>query len=95
MRRATRPSPIVASTKANPMRPVPVGSANPSVVSDEALISKARDQVRWAVPQKTQVNASIIRIIQASGRVTRATGAYSPRSDLVAASLRRRCTNSR
>ena len=28
------------------------------------------------------VKASIIRIIQASGRLTRATGAYSPRNEL-------------
>ena len=51
MRRATRPSPIVASTKASQIRPGPLGSANPMVVSDETLISKARDQSRSRVPQ--------------------------------------------
>ena len=75
MRRATRPSPIVASTKAIQIRPGPLGSANPRVVREETLISKARDQVRSRVPQKTQVKATIMRIIQTSGRLTRATGA--------------------
>ena len=76
MSRATRPSPIVASTKAIQILPVPLGSANPMVVSDETLISKARGpgQVPRA-PVDASVNASIMMIIQASGRLTRATGA--------------------
>ena len=41
MRRATRPSPIVASTKAIQIRPVPSGSEKPSVVREDPLISNA------------------------------------------------------
>ena len=48
MRRATSPSPIVASMNASQMRVVVSGSANPSVVSEEPLISKAR----WAVSDR-------------------------------------------
>ena len=51
MSRATRPSPIVASTKAIQIRPVPLGSAKPMVVTDDTLISKARDQLRSCEPQ--------------------------------------------
>ena len=51
MRRATRPSPIVASTKAIQIRPGPLGSEKPMVVMEETLISKARDQLRSWVPQ--------------------------------------------
>ena len=54
MRRATRPSPIVASTKAIQMRPVPSGLENPSVVREEPLISNALCQVRLPVPQNTR-----------------------------------------
>ena len=42
---------MVASTKAIQIRPVPLGSANPMVVSEETLISNARDQLRSSVPQ--------------------------------------------
>ena len=47
------------------------------------------------MPQKTKVKATTMRIIQTSGRLTRATGAYSARSALARASLRQRCTSSR
>ena len=86
---------MVASTKAIQIRPAPFGSANPKVVSEETLISNARDQERSYVPQYTQVNASIMKIIQTSGRLTRATGAYSRRSDRASRSLRHRWTRSR
>ncbi len=46
MRSATRPKPIVASTKAIQIFPAPLGSAKPRVVSEETLISKALDQLR-------------------------------------------------
>ena len=47
------------------------------------------------VPQNTKVKATTIRSIQTSGRLTRATGAYSARNALARDSLRHRCTRSR
>ena len=74
MRRATSPSPIVASMNASQIRVVVSGSANPSVVSDEPLISKARWTVSDPVPQKMKVKATTISSIHTSGRLTSATG---------------------
>ena len=80
MRRATSPSPIVASMKAIQMRLVPSGFEKPSVVSEEPLISNAFCQVRPPVPQNMKVKQTTIRSIQTNGRLTRATGAYSARN---------------
>ncbi len=77
MRSATSPSPIVASMKASQILVVFSGSANPSVVNEEPLISKARWALNDPVPQKTKLKASTIRSIQTRGRLTRATGAYN------------------
>jgi len=75
MSSATSPSPIVASMNASQIRVVESGSANPSVVNEEPLISKARCTVNDPVPQKTKLKATTIRSIQTSGRLTSATGA--------------------
>ena len=66
---------MVASTKAITILPVPLGSEKPSVVSDEALCSKARWDASLPVPQNTNVNAMTMKIIQTSGRLTSETGA--------------------
>ena len=42
---------MIASTKAIQIRPAPLGSAKPMVVTEDTLISKARDQVRSCEPQ--------------------------------------------
>ena len=42
---------MIASTKAIQIRPVPLGSAKPMVVTDDTLISNARDQVRSWEPE--------------------------------------------
>ena len=86
---------MVASMKASQMRLVPSGLENPRVVSEEPLISNAFCQVRLAVPQNTKVKATTIRSIHTSGRLTRETGAYSPRSASARATLRQRCTSNR
>ena len=65
---------------ASQIRVVVSGSANPSVVSDEPLISKARWTVSDPVPQKMKLKATTISSIHTSGRLTSATGAYSARS---------------
>ena len=85
---------MVASMKAIQIRPVPFGLEKPSVVSEEPLISNAFCQVSDPVPQNTKVKETTIRSIQTSGRLTRATGAYSARSALARDSLGYRCTRS-
>ena len=77
MRRATSPRPIVASTMAIQMRPVPFGLENPRVVREEPLISNAFCTDREPVPQNTNVKETTISSIQTNGRLTSATGAYS------------------
>ncbi len=66
---------MVASMKAIQMRLVPSGLENPSVVSEEPLISNACCTESERVPQNTKVNDTTISSIQTSGRLTSATGA--------------------
>ena len=86
---------MVASMKASQIRLVVSGSLNPRVVRDEPLISNAFCQIRLPVPQKISVKATTMRIIQASGKVTNATGAYNRRSRWVRSSLLQRGTSNR
>jgi hypothetical protein len=60
--------------KATHVRGPPVGAANPSVVTDEPLISKERSSVPASIPQKSRVNPTMTVSIHTSGRLTSATG---------------------
>src|SRR6185437_10373431 len=71
---------MVASMNASQIRAVVSGSAKPSVVNEEPLISKARCQASDPVPQKMKVKATTMSSIQTNGRLTSATGAYNDRS---------------
>ncbi len=86
---------MVASMNASQIRAVPLGSANPSVVSDEPLISKDRCQVIDPVPQKMNVKATTMDSIHTSGRLTSATGAYNDLSAIARSRVRDRWTSRR
>src|SRR5664280_3826760 len=70
---------MIASTKVIHVRALPVGAEKPSVVTDEPLISNECCHVPESVPQKMRPNPMMTDSIHTSGRLTSATGAYSPR----------------
>ena len=74
MSSATRPSPMMASMKDVQLWTPPCGAANPSVVTDEPLISKECSSVPASMPQNRSVKPMITVSIHTRGRLTSATG---------------------
>ena len=74
MSSATRPSPMMASMKDVQLWTPPDGAANPSVVTEEPLISKERSRVSASIPQNSREKPTITVSIQTRGRLIRATG---------------------
>ncbi len=65
----------MASTKQTAKRRLPTGEANPSVVTEDPLISNERWTVPESIPQKMNENPTMTESIQTRGRLTSAMGA--------------------
>ena len=71
----TRPSPTPASANASTTRPAPFGRTNPSVNSDEPLVTNASENGEIPVPQKATAHPRTTRVTQTAGNVSNANGA--------------------
>ncbi len=65
---------MMASTNVIHVRTLPWGAANPSVVTDDPLMSNEWVSAPESTPQKMNVNPTITDSIHTIGRLTRATG---------------------
>ena len=65
---------MMASTKVIQVRRLPSGAANPSVVTEDPLMSNEWVRVPESTPQKMKVKPTMTDSIHTRGRLTRATG---------------------